>query len=358
MAINLYCGLMGSGKTYEVVSEVILKALRDGRRVVTNIKGLQHEDIRAYLIEQGADSDKLGTILEFDHESLSQQGFFPGEKRPGKIVQGGDLVVVDEVWRWWGQGLKIDLEHLEFFRMHRHVVDDKGRSCDLVVISQSPMDLDRKLKVVVEMTVQTVKLKALGRPKNYRVEIYQRAVTRGQPNRIILRKYDPEIFKLYSSYSGQGGNEKTVDSRQNVLSGAFFRLVIPAFLVLLTIGSYFIWQFFHPKSESSQNALSNSSPSSNPSKIDEKAKPQASVNSALAKPKENDDWRSHGSVIRGSDVLVLVSRDNSPVRFIDNPVNAKFSRFGVEVFLPNGDFAVPWAKSSRPNSVPSVGRHD
>ena len=40
----------GSGKTYEVVSQVILTALRTGRRVVANIAGLHYEEMRAYLL--------------------------------------------------------------------------------------------------------------------------------------------------------------------------------------------------------------------------------------------------------------------------------------------------------------------
>ena len=37
---------MGSGKTFEVVSVVILGALRDGRRVISNIAGLNYDYYR------------------------------------------------------------------------------------------------------------------------------------------------------------------------------------------------------------------------------------------------------------------------------------------------------------------------
>jgi zona occludens toxin len=37
MAIKVYVGLMGSGKSYEVVSNVIVPALGRGRRVISNI---------------------------------------------------------------------------------------------------------------------------------------------------------------------------------------------------------------------------------------------------------------------------------------------------------------------------------
>jgi len=47
--INVYTGLMGSGKSYEVVSEVILTATAAGRRVVTNRLRVQRERDRQWV---------------------------------------------------------------------------------------------------------------------------------------------------------------------------------------------------------------------------------------------------------------------------------------------------------------------
>lgn len=49
MAIMVYTGVMGSGMTYEVVSMAALNALRQGRRVVTNIAGFNFSSIRVQL---------------------------------------------------------------------------------------------------------------------------------------------------------------------------------------------------------------------------------------------------------------------------------------------------------------------
>ncbi|EPZ1805653.1 zonular occludens toxin domain-containing protein, partial [Escherichia coli] len=40
MPISAYVGSLGSGKSYEVVSSVIVPACASGRRVVTNIYGI------------------------------------------------------------------------------------------------------------------------------------------------------------------------------------------------------------------------------------------------------------------------------------------------------------------------------
>lgn len=45
MAISAYIGIPGSGKSYEAVYNVIIPAFTSGRRVVTNIYGLQKDKI-------------------------------------------------------------------------------------------------------------------------------------------------------------------------------------------------------------------------------------------------------------------------------------------------------------------------
>ncbi|ENT7525242.1 TPA: zonular occludens toxin domain-containing protein, partial [Escherichia coli] len=50
MAISAYVGVPGSGKTYEVVCNVIIPAVSSGRRVVTNIYGLNADKIYDYCV--------------------------------------------------------------------------------------------------------------------------------------------------------------------------------------------------------------------------------------------------------------------------------------------------------------------
>ena len=124
-----------------------------------------------------------------------------------------------------------------------------------VIITQDPADLERKLKAVVETTFQMVKLKNLGRPKNYRIEIYQRANTRRKPQQVLVRKYDPKIFALYSSYDGKGGQEKVIDSRQNMLKGGFFKLVIPIVVVLGLWGSWAVAKVLNPGTKQTASSV-------------------------------------------------------------------------------------------------------
>ena len=79
MAISVYSGVMGSGKTYEAILNGVLPAIKAGRRVVTNISGVDSEKIREYLVQGGSELARLGHVLHVSNEAVSQPSFFPGE---------------------------------------------------------------------------------------------------------------------------------------------------------------------------------------------------------------------------------------------------------------------------------------
>src|SRR5471030_3154446 len=118
MAINAYVGLQGSGKSFEVVSSVILDAVCHGLRVVTNVAGINEDRIHEYLVnKRDADIDALGRIIHIENDRILKPQFFPDEEKPEleSIVLGGDLVAIDEAWRFWGtDNGKLSHEHMQF----------------------------------------------------------------------------------------------------------------------------------------------------------------------------------------------------------------------------------------------------
>ena len=126
MALKGYFGAPGHGKTYEVVENVIVPAIRAGRRVVTNIAGLDIEAIADYCVERGADRDKLGTVerITLNDDSAGKFAVIVGDGEDAtldeekSIVRGGDLVVLDEVWRVWEDGKKLHQDDARFLRMN------------------------------------------------------------------------------------------------------------------------------------------------------------------------------------------------------------------------------------------------
>ena len=249
MPINAYTGLMGSGKSYECVSSVIIPAIRAGRRVVTNVDGINGEAIRAYCEKKfKSDPAKLGTVVHCKNDDVHLPNFLPfGQDDVETFCKGGDMVCIDEAWRFWGTDKKLLEEHKIFFREHRHYVDPETKvSCDLVLMVQDISDLHRTLKVVVEVTFRTAKIKTLGLDNIYRVEMWE-GYKLTSKSRVAAqnKRYDKAIFPLYSSYVGGTGKELQVDDRQNILKNPMLWVFIIGFLVAGSTGLYFSMKFFN-----------------------------------------------------------------------------------------------------------------
>ncbi|WP_174944718.1 zonular occludens toxin domain-containing protein [Burkholderia lata] len=335
MAINAYCGVMGSGKSYEVVAGPLLDAVAAGRRVVTNIDGISEERVHAHLVEKrNAVPDRLGAIVHVRTADLLGEHFFPTEDEspdgavvtPG-FVQPGDFLVIDEAWKLWAVGMKVTPEHMNFFRMHRHFVSaDTGVSCDVTLMIQNIADLHRSVRGVLELSFVMVKLKSLGLSKKYRVEMYEGG-KQTLKTRVgtFVRTYKSEIFPLYSSYVGGSGSEATIDKRQNVLANKTLWGVVCGVAVCMMVGAWGAWRFFHPtsKAEVSHAAL--------PPQID--ASPRAPGNitgptgeATPASAKVSDTWRIAGSYRVGDlEWVVLIGgsgrmRIESPSMFVNDGI--------------------------------------
>ncbi len=251
MPINAYTGLMGSGQTYEVVTNVILPAVLQGRRIVTNIEGINIDQIHAHLEKtnkQGKHSEDFGGLCHVTNEQIHSDRFFyygKTEEDTDTIVQPGDLVLVDEAWRFWGLGDKIRRTHMIFFREHRHFVDERGFTCDLVVIVQDISDLHRSLKNVIELTFRTTKLKSLGLNKSYRVDMYESYKVRAKPMSQEVKRYNKDFFKFYSSYTGGPGKERAIDSRQNILGQKKLWFIGGGAVLILVFSVSSVWRYFN-----------------------------------------------------------------------------------------------------------------
>jgi zona occludens toxin len=254
MAINAYTGLMGSGKSYEVVASVVLPAIKSGRDVVTNIRGLNQALIYEYLV-QPDEGRAFGKIRQVKNDQIQDEDFFPqfvDEKfvlNDKTIVQPGDIVCIDEAWRPWGTDSKCIKAHMSFFREHRQCADSQGNSCDLVIITQDITDIHKLLKNVIELSFLFTKLKTLGLSKRYRVEVYEGSkLYKSKRTSWTTQTYNKKIFPLYKSYandSGQGA-EKVIDSRQNFLKSGAFLVPLVIAVVLIASGTLALKHFFDP----------------------------------------------------------------------------------------------------------------
>jgi zona occludens toxin len=311
MAVTAYVGEPGSGKTYEVVTEVVLPALREGRRVVSNIRGLHFDEMKAYLmVDCNVAQTAIGELHLVDVEDPGKPDFFYTETNQAAVVRPGDLVVLDECWRWFAKGMPINKAMFEFFRMHRQYVDAKGVSCDVVLISQSIQDIDRKVLVVVEKHFRMEKYKAFGSKKRYSVEMFNGYKVSGNPRiRLLVRKYDPRFYPFYSSYAGKGGDEREVDRRFNIWKSPFFLFVVPCALVILGLGVWGVLRFLTAKAPKPPAAA-----------VQEKnGATTASVASATSAAPPVSEWRSVGVVSRQGRLLFVVEQEGRYRFVFDSP---------------------------------------
>ena len=265
MPINVYTGLQRSGKSYEVVSEVILNAIANGRRVVTNVDGVSNELIREYVAKKfSLTLEVLGTVHHVATEDINDPKFFPyfDDKKgthTDTVVQPGDLVCIDEAWRVWPEsGVKIHPNHRSFLLEHGHFTNEKtGVACDIVLMVQSMGTLNRFVTRVVAFSFRTHKKVSLGFGSVYSLNMWEGSKqTKATLIGTWVRKYNPEIFPLYKSFKdGASGKTVNVDKRQNILASKKLWFLVGGLLIMIPVAVYFVWRFFHPPESKSAIAL-------------------------------------------------------------------------------------------------------
>lgn len=357
MAIKVATGLQGHGKTYETVLHAICPAIKQGRRVVTNVAGLDYEKIVAYVspdevpagdpasVEAGVQAPKAGAIVSVTRKQIRAEDFFPrlddeGHYDPSfeSLVMPGDLVVLDEAWAIWGDTKSVKPTDMAFLREHRHFTHaDTGVTCDLILITQDISDLARSVRSVVEMTTLCYKPKEIGITSAYILDLYQGAKLH-RTRRISTHRYfyKPEVFELYSSYSGKKAKEVGVDGRQNMFSGSALRMKL-GFAVLILIGAcWWVVRFFNPDPVKGPvvNELAVAAPSA--------SLPVPSALQSIVPPaKPAATARNVGFVRIGDRMVFVIETEAGRYRYQENPeafmVNAHTSNIQFE-----GQTLTPW----------------
>jgi zona occludens toxin len=314
MAINVYTGLQGSGKSYEVVGSVIVPACRNGRRIVTNIDGIDQAAIHKFL----NDSTKSGAVCRYGEimlvsdDDIKSNSFFPNsENRNDTTARPGDLIVIDEAWRFWPMdGGRLVPAHMEFFRMHRHYVDElTGVSCDVALITQDVAGLHRSLRNVIEVSFRTTKLKSLGLSKTYRLELFDgyKQIRKSRLD-IYVKRYRPEIFNLYRSYATRTGTEISIDSRQNIFGNRTLWIYCILFAALTVISVTVIWHFFHPIASTKTKHVSQNSTDSHGAP---QHRPRLPSSSSLPL---STSWRFAGRIRNGEISFVILQSPTGTLR--------------------------------------------
>lgn len=233
--INGLSGRPGAGKTYEAVVRHILPALKQGRKIITNIP-LNVDWFVNVLGEQVRD-----LIVQVDG------GFHDyGKKR--YFSQADDFLKYDTWRNDDGQGVYffIDEAHLampqgstdkalkEYLSMHRHY------GHDIMLLTQNFRKVDRDVKDMVQNCYYCTKLSFLGRDEKYVVKVAD-----GVSRNIITtheREYDAKYYPAYQSHTKASGGVKeaaTVDVtkwyQRWTTKGAVICFVLAALIIIANL---------------------------------------------------------------------------------------------------------------------------
>jgi zona occludens toxin len=343
MPIKAYVGQPRHGKTYEVVVYVVLSALRQGRRVVSNIAGLNYDAMCQMLFAEGLTEDKIGKLVCVTHKEIENPFFWRTDEDPDDVetfIQLGDLIALDEIWRFWKKRGDIHPRAMNFFRMHGHMPHPKtGLICEIALISQATRDINENIRAVIEETILMVKNTKLGMDDSYVAHIFQRDSTakRDLIRTLAPRKYNSVFFNLYKSHSKKMEGaaeplEKNPDKRGNIFHGALFKFGIPFSLFLILPAGYFLYRFFHPAIKE---------------KIDD---PKVVASSVVVGsvpirsiPEVSDSWQLVGHFIKNGSMNFIIKNSAGKIRQLVDPPNYKIAGLSVSVELPEGGFVTSWA---------------
>lgn len=316
MAVTAYTGRPGAGKSYAMVEQVIIPAVMDGRRVLTNIEGVDAEKVEAYAIMQGTDPDEVGQLVVFDGQQSLQPNFWPTEASGDEntFVKGGDLIVFDE-WRlYYPNTGKMPTEDLEpFLRWHRHLTDKDGQSCDVVIGTQLITDIHRNFRGLIHRSYKFKKLDAVGASKAFAWHVYEGHLQpKGEFYSVGNGRYRKEIFALYNSYASGKGKESSTDKRGGFFTKGFIGVGVLA-AILIAFGLKVALEFLSGGSAKAEKH--------------EQVPPAQRPAAVTSLPPQAVGWRIAGTVHGEYGIRVVLHGPNGVVRYV-GPDGFRFSEDG------------------------------
>lgn len=315
-------GLPGSGKSYEACVMHILPALMEGRAVLTNINGINHQKfsdltgIPLRIVEKflvcisHADIDDEEQRLEAVKASLLEK------------TQKDSLVVIDEIQDLHPtQRQKLPAAWSKYIASHRH------EGLDIVLMGQDRRDVHPMWRRRIQRLITFNKLQAVGAPTAYRWECWE--ATRPESFKTVssgLRKYDSKYFGLYKSHTDGTTNKSPYsDDRANILKNKSLHFAVLGVVGLMFWAIPQLKSFFNPVPEAAAQEVQHVQPERQPAvQTVSKPVPAASANSAPSTP-------AHPA-------SPAVEVESPPLDVFDEFARKNRLRLTGYVVRPNGDF--------------------
>ena len=77
MAITVYTGPPGAGKSHALVAQVIVPAICAGRRVRTNVAGIEPQEVYKHCLDDPRRKGAMGELELFHGEEAQRDTFWP-----------------------------------------------------------------------------------------------------------------------------------------------------------------------------------------------------------------------------------------------------------------------------------------
>jgi zona occludens toxin len=303
MSILAYVGLPGSGKSYGVVANQIITGLKEGRTVVTNIP-LYEDRIREIV--------QSGELREFPIDKVAQEPELIDDYAPA-----GCVLIIDELWKLFPAGQKVNhvpQPYKKLLAEHRHMVDEQGRSTQIVFVTQDLAQIGAFARQLVEQTFLHTKLGHLGASGSYRCRIFHGQVTGQNPPksseiRMVLGRYDERIYRLYKSHTmskaeGDGANEKPADTRANIWKRPVWLIAGGACVVVTLWSVSTLGGIFGSRSAPAGASVATAGP----------ARPSSTTRAPLV---QSIPWRVTGFIDLGKESLAILESERGQTAIMD-----------------------------------------
>lgn len=229
--ICLVTGVPGSGKSLALVKRYIIPALQRGRRVYTNVDGLNDPSPNPYILclsfASGVPPEDIEKLI-FDLPSNNIN-------RVLMDMPGGAIAVVDEAQIFWNArdyASAANKEVLPYFQKHRHF------GHDIILATQHFEQLDSGIRRLSEVHYRLKRMKNIGLNKVIKVSVFNQGLTiECKPVASEAWTIDKSIFCCYKSYENNKIAEVKYKSHNVFLRSPLMWVCFLFFLYFI----YFVW---------------------------------------------------------------------------------------------------------------------
>tara|TARA_Y100000588_G_scaffold392006_1_gene502443 strand:- start:320 stop:1465 length:1146 start_codon:yes stop_codon:yes gene_type:complete len=232
-------GRPGGGKSYEAVAFQVLPALKEGRKVITNLP-LQIEHFVAVLGEEVRELISVvdGQLTQFGsmERPFSQVAHYQDEWRNERGQ--GPLYVVDEAHMTL-PNKNLNTEILEWYSLHRHY------GVDIILVTQNLRKIHRDIKDMIEVTYYCAKNTALGSNNTYTRKV--RSGANGDVVNTSIRKYEQAYFPFYKSHTAS--NSSVTEAMAADIVPIWKRWPVIGSVIFIVAGLFIMVWAFSPQDE-------------------------------------------------------------------------------------------------------------